>query len=460
LNAGSRATFKSEIEDARPFLRMSDVPTPVSVYASTLAVLGVGCLGVVYRNSTGAGAHMAGAFTPEFTSFQRNYLLVYLLCAFSDWLKGPYVYALYEAYGFSALDIAWLFGGGFLSSLVFGTVVGALSDRLGRKTMGIVFCVVYMLSALTKPVNNFWMLMLGRVLSGIATSLLFTTFEAWLITEHRRRGFPEALLTNTFSKVTSGNAAVAILAGFVAQWSAGVWGYAAPFLVAVPCLALAGLLITAWPENYGEGHGGGALGVIDTLRSGAVAIREQPALLHLGVCQCLFESTIYLWVFYWTPAVEHEAFKAAVPYGLIFAAFMASMMVGGALPDCVPSVLTLAAPMHLVAAGSLAASAIWYDNKAIVFLAFVVCEGTVGTYFPVHGTLRSQHIPDAVRASVMNLIRFPMNFIVLAVLHLHLPARTVLWLLAAMQLLALAFFWRFRAALKHLKADDADAAPI
>ena len=50
----------------------------------------------------------------EFLAFQRSYLSVYLLCTFSDWLKGPYVYALYVEYGFSQLEIAWLFAGGFL----------------------------------------------------------------------------------------------------------------------------------------------------------------------------------------------------------------------------------------------------------------------------------------------------------------------------------------------------------
>lgn len=49
----------------------------------------------------------------EFVRFQRNYLLVYLSALFADWLKGPYVYALYERYGFDDLAIAQLFIGSF-----------------------------------------------------------------------------------------------------------------------------------------------------------------------------------------------------------------------------------------------------------------------------------------------------------------------------------------------------------
>ena len=40
--------------------------------------------------------------------------------------------------------------------------------------------------------------MLGRVLSGFATSLLFSTFDAWMINEHRRLGFDQSLLDDTY----------------------------------------------------------------------------------------------------------------------------------------------------------------------------------------------------------------------------------------------------------------------
>ena len=59
----------------------------------------------------------------------RKYLAVYLLAAFSDWLQGPYVYALYDAYGYSQHDIAVLFVAGFGSSMVFGSFIGGMADQ-------------------------------------------------------------------------------------------------------------------------------------------------------------------------------------------------------------------------------------------------------------------------------------------------------------------------------------------
>ena len=46
----------------------------------------------------------------------------------ADWLQGPYVYALYHAYGYSQHDIAVLFIAGFGSSAVFGSFIGGMAD--------------------------------------------------------------------------------------------------------------------------------------------------------------------------------------------------------------------------------------------------------------------------------------------------------------------------------------------
>lgn len=54
----------------------------------------------------------------------------------------------------------------------------------GRKRMSVIYCVTYMLSCFTKHSPQYRVLMLGRVLGGIATSLLFSSFESWLVAEH------------------------------------------------------------------------------------------------------------------------------------------------------------------------------------------------------------------------------------------------------------------------------------
>ncbi|CAI0441799.1 unnamed protein product [Linum tenue] len=124
-----------------------------------------------------------------FNSFKNNYLVVYSLMMAGDWLQGPYVYYLYSQYGYGKGDIGQLFIAGFGSSMLFGTIVGS-----GRKRACVTYCITYILSCITKHSPHYKVLMLGRVLGGIATSLLFSAFESWLVAEHFKSDEKIALL--------------------------------------------------------------------------------------------------------------------------------------------------------------------------------------------------------------------------------------------------------------------------
>lgn len=67
--------------------------------------------------------------------------------------------------------------------------------------------------------------MFGRLLAGIATSILYSAFESWLIYEHKQRGFDESSLGTVFANAYFGNSIVAILAGVIAQYVANIFGY-------------------------------------------------------------------------------------------------------------------------------------------------------------------------------------------------------------------------------------------
>ena len=66
-------------------------------------------------------------------------------------------------------------------------------------------------------VNNFGVLLLGRVLSGVATSLLGTSFDTWVVSEHQRNGHSSATIGQTLALATAGNGFVAVAAGLCGQ---------------------------------------------------------------------------------------------------------------------------------------------------------------------------------------------------------------------------------------------------
>ncbi|CAI9266790.1 unnamed protein product [Lactuca saligna] len=54
------------------------------------------------------------------------------------------------------------------------------------KRASITYCITYILNCITKHSPQYIILMVGRILRGIATSLLFSAFESWLVAEHNK----------------------------------------------------------------------------------------------------------------------------------------------------------------------------------------------------------------------------------------------------------------------------------
>jgi MFS transporter, MFS domain-containing protein family, molybdate-anion transporter len=101
--------------------------------------------------------------------------------------------------------------------------------------------------------------MLGRLLGGIATSLLFSIFEAWLIRSHADANLKH-MLGKSFSWAAYGNSVIAIVAGLVANKAANQFdmitiqenflyagGFLNPFDIALAALCLCGFFAaTLW----------------------------------------------------------------------------------------------------------------------------------------------------------------------------------------------------------------------
>jgi len=200
-------------------------------YIGSFAICGILC--VVLHFMARSTSKVASAPNPKFVAFQSNYLIVFTLAMFSDWLQGPYVYELYVSYGFNQQEIAELFVCGFGSSMIVGTFVGGLADKYGRKVMCIVYSISYIIACLTKLVPVYSVLLVGRFLSGVSTSLLFSVFESWMVCEHKKKGFDDIELGDTFTYATFGNGLAAVIAGLVANTAAEASGYVAPFIVAI-----------------------------------------------------------------------------------------------------------------------------------------------------------------------------------------------------------------------------------
>ncbi|GJR83134.1 molybdate-anion transporter-like protein [Tanacetum coccineum] len=386
-----------------------------------------------------------------------------------DWLQGPYVYYLYTTYGYGKGDIGQLFIAGFGSSMLFGTIVGSLADKQGRKRACITYCITYILSCMTKHSPHYKVLLLGRILGGVATSLLFSAFESWLVAEHNKRGFEQQWLSLTFSKaIFLGNGLIAIISGLFGNFLVDIvsLGPVAPFDAAACILAIGmAIILSSWGENYGDPSDnkdllsqfkGAAVAIASgryffsgtllsyskfikflTLSAWAIIVvlsvsDEKIALL--GAIQSLFEGSMYTFVFLWTPALSPN--DEEIPHGFIFATFMLASMLGSSFASrlmarSTPRVESYMQIVFLVSAASLLLPIVTNFfvtpsevkdggisfGSSIQLLGFCAFEGCVGIFWPSIMKMRSQYIPEEARSTIMNFFRIPLNIFVCIVLY-------------------------------------------
>ncbi|WOL05681.1 molybdate-anion transporter-like [Canna indica] len=370
-----------------------------------------------------------------FNAFKNNYLVVYSLMMAGDWLQGPYVYYLYSQYGFDKGDIGRLFIAGFGSSMLFGTVVGSLADKQGRKRACVTYCITYILSCITKHSPEYKILMVGRILGGIATSLLFSAFESWLVAEHNKRGFEPQWLSVTFSKaIFLGNGLVAIISGLLGNLLADNLGFGpvAPFDAAAFFLAIGmAIILSSWSENYGDPSENKDL--LSQFKGAAAAIASDEKIALLGAIQSLFEGSMYTFVFLWTPALSPN--DEDIPHGFIFATFMLSSMLGSSIASKLMARATLKVESYMQIVFAISAFSLLLPilsnffvapnekgssmsfGGCIQLLGFCVFEACVGIFWPSIMKMRSQYIPEEARSTIMNFFRIPLNIFVCIVLY-------------------------------------------
>jgi MFS family permease len=365
-------------------------------------------------------------------ALQRRFLAVFWLLRCSDWLQGPYFYEVYASKVINGAQasmslVSRLFLTGFASTAIFGPSIGRAADAYGRKKATLAFSVLYALGALSTKSVTLQVLFLGRILSGIGTSLLFSAPESWLVGEAQKSGDdPDGkYLGETFGLAYAGDSLVAISAGQLAAAAATRRGPTGPFELSTVFLMMGGLLASfLWKENTAEMKNDEKPSIKEAME----VIKADPKIMLVGSVQSLFEAAMYIFVLQWPPAVSGAIAKyfgdatAATPYGTVFSCFMASCLLGstvfGNLAKKGVPTESSAAGMLTVATLAMSAATLTVSSTMslpAIVASFFAFEACVGMYFPSIGTLRSKYVPDSHRSVIMNLFGIPLNVLVVSV---------------------------------------------
>lgn len=258
---------------------------------------------------------------------------------------------------------------------------------------------------------------------------MYSAFESWMVTEYHKRQMDKAgsSLSGMYGIMTTLNSIVAILSGVFSEWLVTFTGTKrAPFMASAGLLMIAfWIILVCWTENYGDSHQTSESSTgpqLDALKT----FFTDKRILTLGLASCFFEGSMYLFVFFWTPALKAAqslAGSPALPLGMIFACFMGSVMLGSLAFNLLVSKYKLISHARLLtiifatASSSLLITVVVQD-EALTFWSFCVFEACVGMYWPSVGYLKGRFIDDGIRARIYGMLRIPLNTFVVVALSL------------------------------------------
>ncbi|KAI1275320.1 hypothetical protein F5Y07DRAFT_400546 [Xylaria sp. FL0933] len=406
------------------------------------------------RGISSTEKHERDPLDDEAAEFQLTFLRVYLLVIGSEWLQNPFMYSLFRTE--KTLDeatVATLYSSTYVAAAVSALFAGSLTDRFGRRSACLAFCAVHSLAAVSVCFDALPVLLLGRVLGGVALALLWTAFESWLIAEYNARGLPRSglSLSSLFGVMTTSKCITAIFAGVLGHCVVLALGSKIhPFILGVALdLSAAILMLRTWKENWGttssvEGDKEGGKG--DTKAAEAQEYPESARTAEsmwdlrvwaMSFVTCCFDGTIFLFMFFWPETLQdahdrgHPDQKDTIPHGVIFASFMAIMVLGAlsfnlAVTDQSGShhgsrryTLT---PTQLLM-GALVCSAVCFLAAAFVreevglFASFLLLEVCNGVYVPSVAYHRGTIVTDESRARVYSLMNIPLFVFVIIALQ-------------------------------------------
>lgn len=342
-----------------------------------------------------------------------NFIGGYTLCIAIDWLTGPYLYETYKSNGFSDDEIASMFIVGNLSALILGTLISTLSMWINEKNMCVLYIILSMVSILLilYDPTDLKTQLIGRVVGGINTSLLYTSFESYVassagvVVEKTER----SSMHETFAEMVICNAVVAIGAGGVVSLSPDT---VLPFNIAVMIGCIAFLYVTTlwgvFKDNTLRYQSDASHYELTTDITRYRDILTSPGMIHLICIQTVFEATMNVFVVSWIQGLDDDGNNNN---GVIFATFMIASAIGSQLHSYVRI-------ENVVLCTMCSYFIVWSTKDVRVrYIGFVLHEICIGMYFPLIARMRSNvNIMGGYRTVIYNILRVPSTLLTVAIL--------------------------------------------
>ena len=188
-----------------------------------------------------------------------KYIILFNLAKSADWCLGPFVHDFFSTYhGMSVEFTAKMISISFATNLFIGpSLIGYLNDSNSKRVPLYLYCVILALSCLIRLVKgNIYCLIFSQILFGMASSILYSSFENWFSTQSNKLNSEakEYVLLSAFEKSMVTDALCAVFVSFIAGALKNYFGIKAPYLLsaAISTFTLIVLYYTSDLEDIDE----------------------------------------------------------------------------------------------------------------------------------------------------------------------------------------------------------------
>lgn len=141
-------------------------------------------------------------------------------------------------------------------------------------------------------------------------------------------------------------------------------------------------------------------------------IKNDKALFSVGIIESTFSVSMNLFLFIWTPLLE-ETVGGYIHPGSVFVCFMLARLIGSELFELFKLILQTNSYVVTILITSTACVSFFVDYIVpefnTRFFMFTYFDGLGGLLFPLMSSLKSQMIPEKLRATIMSFFRIPIN---------------------------------------------------
>ena len=355
---------------------------------------------------------------PALNKIQIKYFICYFSFMAGFIFQGPYVHQRYHETGMTSDQINNIMSYFNIVSAIWGFLVGYVCELLGHKLLIIISAILLGLHAVCRSIGGYELFCIASVLMGLSTASNRVVFEDFLAYQIQEIGNPKGAQSIVKENTALFNLILTVVTTPLSAQITTLYGAKAAFTGAAILWFSSALIIFLLMPRLSSKVAEKKVGLFGAFK-GIIASFSSFEYSLFFIMDFLYQFYALLYNPRWTSFHKVEQ-KEKIPLSQISSTCSMSLVNGAQLCTLILMFFTeqtsLAFSLFFYFL-SVASMYVFYNNKNILFLSYILASTSDGSCNSLMWTFRSQIYPSEIRKHLMGIIRFPVSLTMTVVLQ-------------------------------------------